>query len=234
MDLDHGYTQTTIDGYPCWVNAAGRVWPVIRGGDGPEEPPAPTPAPPATPPAPAAVQFTPEQQAHVDSLLGRTREEGRRVGAQTREQEVADYLAAQAADAQRAEMTEIDRLRAEAAEAVAARTAAEQAAASATARVRATTALTVAGFNPATIEDALTLVGVTPDDDDATVTEKVTALAARLPALLTTTGGPAVTPPPPPVGITPPGPPPTNPSVESDYERGARLAREKYGHLRTA
>lgn len=153
---------------------------------------------PATPPAPPAqVTFTPEQQAAIDQIVQGRVAQASRSGATAKEQEIAAYLAAQATEAERADLAEVERLRLENVEAVAKAAEAEARATRVQRTADATTALVAAGLNTAHLSDALRLINTEAEDLDA----EVTALQARMGALFTPANE---TPTVPPTGITPP------------------------------
>lgn len=176
------------------------------------------PAPPAPTPPPAAVSFTPEQQAEIDRIMGRTRDEGRRAGATEKQTELDAYLADQKAIADLEQLEGIEKAQAEAAAAAARADAAEATAAKVLADAAKKDALIEAGANPKTISDALLLLG----DGDLDTT--VPALAERLPALFTTDGQGT---PPPPAGITPPRPPAGNSGGKTGVSAGADLYKTR-------
>lgn len=162
-----------------------------------------TPPAPANPPA--KVEFTPEQHEEINRIVAKhTAETERKAKAAEREQ-IETYLAAQKAEADRAEMEEIDRLKAERDEAL---TAAEQAKAKAKAteqNAAATTALLAAGVKTDNVTHAIRLLDLDAEDLDA----EVTKLKETLPALFADAD---TTPPAPhlrPVGPAGPGAPKT-------------------------
>ena len=164
----------------------------------PETPDPSNPEPVATPPAPHPLaELSPEQQAAVDQIVQGRVAQATRSGANTREQEIAAYLAAQATEAERADLAEVERLRLENVEATARAAEAEARATRVQRTADATTALVAAGLNTAHLSDALRLINTEADDLDA----EVTALQARMGALFTPANE---TPPVPPTGITPP------------------------------
>lgn len=160
-------------------------------------------------------EFDEEQQAHIDRIMARTRDEGRRAGASSAATELADKLgctvdeavakiaAADAAEA--ANQTEVQRAAAEAAAAATARDQAVADAAAARAELANTQALTLAGINPAHLADALRLLDAPADADEATRTAAVAALKERMAPLFTTTVAPAPGGFVPPAPVTPPG-----------------------------
>jgi hypothetical protein len=220
----------STDGIDAWVDLdRGRVWPVVSGADEGEEG-----NQGAQPTA-----LTPEQQAHVDRLIGQARIDGRQSGATEARTEIETYLTAEQQAAQQAEMEEVDRVAAErdqartqAQEAAAARTAAETARDRVVLDAFAMVALIGADLPHSAVTDALRLLDHQPGDDEAALATRVEALKGRVPGLWGATAGQqlAPAPPPPPAGG---GPRPSPAQGETPYERGQRLVREN-PHLRIA
>lgn len=162
-------------------------------------------------------EFDEEQQAHIDRIMARTRDEGRRAGASSAATELADKLgctvdeavakiaAADAAEA--ANQTEAQRAAAEAAAAVAARDQAVADAAAARAELTNTQALTTGEnpVNPKHLAHALALLNLPADADEATRTARIEALRTEVPSFFTTTVAPAPGGFVPPAPVTPPG-----------------------------
>lgn len=141
-------------------------------------------------------------QAEVQRIAAGIRDDAKATGAKEREDTITAYLAEQAEAQRLASLEGEEKLRAEVADERTKREAAEQAAARLAADTAARAALLAGGFAPATLDDALKLLGDTTTVDLAA---EVPALAQRIPALLNGStsaagAGPAPTPPPPPGG----------------------------------
>lgn len=212
-----GYRQVNIEGHAFWVHpVTGRVFPEVRGGDGPDDPPEPK-------------SFT---QEDVDRMVGQARVEARRAA----ERELVDQLGITPAEAKAKldELAKLDEARKdeatkarEAAErAEAARVAAEAERDQARAEALATAALTAAGVQAANLTHALRLVDIVAGDDAEAAKAKAEALKASVPAFFTP--APAVPPRP---GATPPAPatPPGTPPAPGAIDPAREAARQRLG-----
>lgn len=163
------------------------------GSSGPAPAPASTPAPPESPqtPPPTKIEFSKEQQAHIDALIAdakaRAEAKGKTAGKTEAEQA-----------AQRAQMDEVDRLKAEKADAEKRTADARAAANTRIVRAEAKLAAVAAGVRPERVDAALRLidlsaisVGEDGEPDAGAIALAFTSLKVELPELF---GGASGTP----------------------------------------
>lgn len=180
------------------------------------------------------MELTPEQKAAVDAeiqrVAGKIRDEAEAKGARDRQAAIDAYLAEQAEIQRLAALEGEELLKAQAATAETARQAAEATAAQTRAQLANTLALTTAEapVNPAHLSDALTLLDVPADADDATRAAAVKALSERVPTFFTTTGQAPLPP-----GARPPVPPPPPPPPGGSGKSAAERAKERFQTTQT-
>lgn len=233
--MRHPRTGERVRGF---VLPSGRVcWP-IAGGDGND--------PPETPPPAPVVPDGYRSQDEVQRIAAAEKAQGERAGRRAlltelgldenaKPEEVKARLE-QAEQIRRQQETEAETKAREAAEAATAAQAREAAAAARELDARKTVALVRAGLAPkdgataeeqaaydATLSDALKLVDVPANADDAAIKTAVEALKTRIPALLTVAAAPA--PPTPPAPI--PGGRPNPPAPDDKFEAGRQRALQQ-------
>lgn len=174
-------------------------------------------------PPPAAVQFSEEQQAAIDRIVQGRVAQAQRTARQSAEQEIKDYLEAQAEEARRNELNEIDRLKAEKAEADARAAQALADAAKERFDAKVERKLTAAKVDEKALTRATRLITLGPDATDEELDAEIEALKTDVPGLFST--GEA-TPPPPGSHLKPPATSTTTTGGQTAKERAqARLER---------
>ena len=221
-----------LAGKRAWLfPASGRLVPVVSGGDGPTDPPAPQPAPqtqptpaPSTPP-PAGLQWTPEQQAELARIAAREKDEGRRAAEQTVAQQLgctvdeAKAILERHRNAERDAMSEAERAKADAETARAAAQQAEAQAKKALRDANVTLALTNAGVRADRRDAAIRLTTIADDADDAAIAAAVEATKTAYPEFFTAPAQPTPS-------SVPGGPAPTPTPTPGGLAAGAELAKQ--------
>jgi len=230
MNHTDGFEIITHQGRPHWFHApTGKVLPLVRGGDGPNDPP-PTDPPagdPADPPAGSdEAKFT---QADLDKHIATARSQAKRAAAK----ELEDQLGISASEARAViaaknkadqdAMSEADRIKAEAKAAKDEADADRKAARAERFNARLERKLTAAGIPEAALTRAVRLVDLDHEADDEAITAEIETLKGEVPGLFEqpATGTPA---PRAPSGVTNGARPPAGgQTAKTSLDKGAEL-----------
>ena len=230
MNHTDGFEIITHQGRPHWFHApTGKVLPLVRGGDGPNDPP-PTDPPagdPADPPAGSdEAKFT---QADLDKHIATARAQAKRAAAKELEDQFgmsASEARAVIAAKQKADedaMTEIDKLKAEAATARAEADKALTAARTLEFTSKLERKLAASGVPEGALARAVRMVDLAHDADDEAIDAEIAVVKEQVPGLFEqpATGTPA---PRAPSGVTNGARPPAGgQSAKTSLDKGAEL-----------
>lgn len=241
----HHTTDTALRAVGGWSHpyAPAPYSPLYADGDPATPPAGDPPADPPKPTAPSGKVFT---QAEVEALAAREKDQGKRAGARAALEDLAKEhgftnpddiktFITEARKAREAQMTEVERREQAAAEREAAAVAREKAAAEREQAAARRSVLVGLGATGDDLDDAVALLRVAADADDAAVQEAADKLKERRPELFGAAApaadpaAPAPAGPPAPGGAPAGGPPPRTPAAKRTTKEDARALAIKMG-----